>query len=57
MKRRNFIKAPAAGSAFMATNNPFMFRNIDETDIMSNNSIDPVIPLRIFQYYKEEILS
>ncbi len=57
MKRRNFIKISAAGSAFVATKGLFAFQNNDEPNIMSNDLIDPLIPIRIYQNHEEEILS
>ena len=57
MKRRNFLKTSAAGSVFFGTNSLFVFQKDDDPDIMAKNSIDPLIPLRIFQNHEEEILS
>lgn len=57
MKRRNFIKTSAAGSAFFTTNSLFMFHKPEEPNILSNNLIDPLIPIRIFKNHEEEILS
>jgi hypothetical protein len=57
MKRRNFIKTSAAGSAYIGTSGLFVFQKDDEPYIRPNNVIDPLIPIRIFQNHEEEILS
>lgn len=57
MKRRYFIKASALGSAFLATNGLFALKNDEKSNFTAHNLIDPLIPIRIWPKYEEEILS
>lgn len=56
MKRRNFIKTSAAGSAFITSNGLFIFRGGDEPENLPDELIDPIIPIRIFKNHEEKIV-
>ena len=57
MERRNFIKLTSASSAFVATNGLFTIQNNEKPDNFHYSEINPIIPVRIFPGYEDEILS
>ncbi|MGI6574182.1 MAG: hypothetical protein ACOX19_12500 [Fermentimonas sp.] len=57
MKRRNFLKTSIiAGSVFFNTDNLIGFHNNNVADSLLDNSIDPLIPVRIFSSHEEKII-
>jgi len=57
MQRRNFIKTSAAGSAFLAANNMFLFQQCKEPEILSQNQMDPIITILFLTNHEDEMLT
>ncbi len=57
MKRRAFIKTTSAGSAFVAAGGLLSFNSENKINPLSDNSIDPIVPVRIFPKHEDEIVS
>lgn len=56
MKRRNFIKASALGTGYLATHNLIASPIISETTKSAHLGIDPIIPFNFFMDRKEKML-
>jgi len=56
MKRRNFIKTTATGSAFLVTNNTFLRIN-NIYDELQHQVIDPVVPMKFYPDLMDSQLS
>lgn len=57
MKRRNFVKTTAAGSAFLVTTGLASFMQAADLEKDHGNPIDPIIPFEFFPNLEKEMLA